>query len=109
MNLQVPPEEFRAMAEPLLKGAAKQLGEQLAAAAESLAEEMRRGYMEKDEAAAYLGIKSRALEDWMRPVSEGGKGVPHFKFGRDVRFRRDQLDAWARAYQVNGVSLVRAA
>ena len=63
-----------------------------------------RGFIEKDQAAAFLRIPVRTLELWMRPEGEGGKGVPHLKFGVMVRFRIEALEAWARKFEVNPVA-----
>lgn len=49
----------------------------------------------KPAAARYLGIKDSALDDWMLPVGKPrGRGLPYFKIGKTVLFRRDSLDHW---------------
>lgn len=111
MTFVLPPEDFRALAEPLLARVAGLLAAQLAASATALAEEYASGYMDKDEAAKYLGIEVRALENWMKPLREGGRGLPHLKVGATVRFRRCRIDAWALTQEVNAppMELERAA
>ena len=56
----------------------------------------------KDEAARYLGVKASALDDWMRPVGKPrGRGLPHFKIGHTVRFRRASIEAWLAGQERN--------
>lgn len=106
MRIELPPEDFRALAEPLLARVAGVLAAQLAASATALAEEYAAGYMDKDEAAKYLGIEVRALENWMKPIREGGRALPHLKVGATVRFRRCRIDAWALDLEVNAPTVV---
>lgn len=48
--------------------------------------------------ATYLGVSTRTLEDWRyRRV-----GPPYAKVGRAVRYRREAVDAWAKAQTVWG-------
>lgn len=97
MTFDVPSEDFRALAEPLLKGVAAQLAGELAKAAEQLASDRLRGPMNKPEAADYLRISVRCLEEWMKPEGEGGKDVPHyFPSHGQAKFYREDLDAWIR-------------
>jgi len=107
MKVEIPSEEFSAVAGPLLTGAVNQLGARLAGAAADLAKGLADGYMDKEQAAAYLGIKERALENWMRPVAEGGRGVPHSKIGETVRFKRARIDAWMLSLEVNTPPVLR--
>lgn len=104
MNFEIPSEEMRSIAAPVLERASRDLAEQLVAAAKAFAQERESGYMDKEAAAAYLGLKSqRALENWMRPLGEGGRGLPHFKFGETVRFSRARIDAWAISQEANRI------
>lgn len=112
MKLDLPPEEFRAVAEPLLRAVAGQLAQQLAATAAALAQDAAEGYMDKEQAARYLGLEwgengSRTLEGWMKPVSEGGRGLPHMKIGATVKFKRGRIDAWMLTLERNPVPLLR--
>ncbi len=113
MNVDLPPEEFRALAAPLFERAAEQVCESVAAAARAFAQDAEGGYWDKERAAQYLGIKVRALEDWMEPVVPGtrGRGLPHFKFGGTVRFKRSRIDAWALTQEMNrpAISLLEEA
>ena len=47
-------------------------------------------------AATYLGISVSFLERLMRD-----KGVPHFRVGCKLLFRRSELDSWLEGYRVN--------
>jgi len=59
----------------------------------------------KTSAARYLGVKDSALDDWMRPVGKPrGRGLPHFKIGHTVRFRRASIDAWLAEQERNRIS-----
>jgi excisionase family DNA binding protein len=43
------------------------------------------------EAAEFLGIKKSTLYEWIIQ-----KKVPHYKVGRLVKFRREDLEAWLK-------------
>lgn len=101
LSLELPADDFRSIAAPVLERVSGLLAAQLVRAAEQIAEDRASGCMDKEEAAAYLKIKVRALENWMRPVSEGGRGVPHSKLGETVRFQRSRIDRWLVANEVN--------
>lgn len=45
--------------------------------------------MTRKEAADYLGVKSRTLEIW---ASTGRHCIPYVRIGREVRYRRADLD-----------------
>jgi excisionase family DNA binding protein len=45
-------------------------------------------YLTKPQAATYLSMSQRGLQDWMKR-----RMVPYFKIKRAVRFRRSDLDA----------------
>lgn len=105
MNLHVSPDELREAAEPVLSRVAGEIAAQLARTAEAMAEDRQSGLMDKPEAAHYLGIELRAMEDWMKPVTHPrGRGLPHYKFGETVRFSRRRIDAWALKHERNPVA-----
>ncbi len=63
-----------------------------------------RGLLTKEQAAKFLTIELRTLENWMRPAGDrGGRGVPHLKIGETVRFKLQSLEAWACQFEVNRV------
>lgn len=39
--------------------------------------------------AHLLGIKKKTVYDWVRE-----KKIPHLRLGRQIRFRRDELENW---------------
>lgn len=49
----------------------------------------------KSEAAAYLKIKIRTLDDW-----RAAKALPCIERGRYIRFRRTDLDAFLTAHTI---------
>ncbi len=46
------------------------------------------------EVASYLNIKPSTLYSWSR---EGG--IPHYRMGRILRFRREDIDAWVEGHR----------
>lgn len=46
-----------------------------------------------EEAAEYLGVKSATIRDWIRK----GKGVPALKIGKQWKFKCSELDAWVKS------------
>lgn len=46
-----------------------------------------------EEAAEYLGVKSGTIRDWIRK----GKDIPANKVGRQWKFKRSELDAWIKS------------
>jgi excisionase family DNA binding protein len=50
------------------------------------------------EAAEYL----RVSESWLYRQA-AGRSVPHYRLGRSVRFSRQELDAWLRRSQTQGI------
>ena len=46
-----------------------------------------------DEAATYLGVKSVTVRDWIRK----DKGIPAHKIGKQWKFRVSELDAWVKS------------
>jgi hypothetical protein len=61
-----------------------------------------RGLLTKDQMLRYLSIESmRTLDMWMKPESDGGRGLPHLKIGETVRFRLSSVESWAEKYEVN--------
>jgi hypothetical protein len=107
MKLELSPEELAATADPVLMRVAVTIATQLAKTAEAMATAAANGYMDKAAAMEYVGLKSeRALENWMRPVREGGRGMPHMKIGETVKFKRDRIDAWMLTLEKNAPVVV---
>lgn len=46
-----------------------------------------------EEAAEHLGVKSVTIRDWIRK----DKGVPAHKIGRQWKFKVSELDAWVKS------------
>lgn len=46
-----------------------------------------------DEAAEYLGVKSGTIRDWIRKE----KGIPAHKIGKQWKFKRSELDEWVKS------------
>ena len=46
-----------------------------------------------DEAATYLGVKSVTVRDWIRK----GKGIPAHKIGKQWKFKISELDVWVKS------------
>ena len=46
-----------------------------------------------DEAATYLGVKSVTVRDWIRK----DKGIPAHKIGKQWKFKIYELDAWVKS------------
>ena len=46
-----------------------------------------------DDAATYLGVKTVTLRDWIRK----GKGIPAHKIGKLWRFKISELDVWVKS------------
>ena len=111
MSLLLPAEDVRAACEPMVRSIAALLGAELVRAAEALARDAADGYMDKPQAAAYLKIEERALENWMKQASDSGRGrgLPHVKIGATVRFQKSRIDAWMLSLEVNAPRLKEAA
>ena len=54
-------------------------------------------YLTKAEAADYLGISLRWLED----LRKGDDPPPAFRLGQKLLFRASELDGWIEQYRVN--------
>ena len=104
MELRLPADQFRDVATAVLKDALERGGIAEAIRQAAMAALAMKGMLEKEHAAKYLGIEVRTLELWMKPVAEGGKGVPHLKIDKTVRFRIEALDAWSAKFEVNPVA-----
>jgi len=61
-------------------------------------------YMNEHQIAAYLGMTVEAIRRWRLR----GKGPPYCKLVGAVRYRRDDLDAWAVARRVNSTTEAEA-
>jgi len=46
-----------------------------------------------DEAATYLGVKSVTVRDWIRK----DKGIPAHKIGKQWKFKVSELDTWVKS------------
>ena len=46
-----------------------------------------------EEAAEYLGVKSVTIRDWIRK----GKDIPAQKIGKQWKFKCSELDEWVRS------------
>lgn len=46
-----------------------------------------------DDAATYLGVKSVTVRDWIRK----GKGIPAHKIGKQWKFKISELDVWVKS------------
>lgn len=53
------------------------------------------------QAAKYLGIKKGTLDTWR---SREAYGIPYFRIGSRVRYRRADLDAWLQSRKIGGVA-----
>ncbi len=60
------------------------------------------GYLTFAEAVLYLKVPVRTLRQWIRL-----KGLPYHKPGKELRFRRRDLDAWMNRYRqgLSGLAL----
>lgn len=102
MNLTLPESELAAVVRPLLDRVAGELAAQLLQLSAGMAQDRANGLMDKEEAARYLKIEVRALEDWMKPAhEERGRGLPYFKLRSTVRFSRARIDVWALTHEEN--------
>lgn len=57
-----------------------------------------RMYLRKDQAANWLGVSERCLEDWQR-----AKVIPYVKVGRVILFRVDALDRALQRFTIKAV------
>jgi len=55
-------------------------------------------YLRKDQAANWLGVSERCLEDWQR-----AKVIPYVKVGRVILFRVDALDRALQRFTIKAV------
>ena len=54
-------------------------------------------YLTKAEAAEYLGISLR----WLENLRKGTNPPPAFKLGQKLLFRPSELDGWIEQYRIN--------
>jgi hypothetical protein len=54
-------------------------------------------FVNRKDAAAYLGLAEQTLNN---DQVTSKLGVPFYRFGRAIRYRLDELDAWATARKV---------
>lgn len=53
------------------------------------------------EAAAFLGIRPSTLMVW---ICRGNRGVPYYKIGRLVRFKKRDLEEWCQSQLRGGTA-----
>ena len=56
--------------------------------------EIQQEFFRPREAAKYLRVSPRTLFGWRK------KGLPYYRQGRVVRFKRDEIDAWMRTHRI---------
>ena len=61
---------------------------------------MEDGFISIREASQYLGMKASSLYSMVE-----GKEIPHYRFGRLIKFRKAELDAWVQERRVDPVDL----
>lgn len=66
---------------------------------------MNTNYLTRPQAAEYLNLKKSTLDAW----AVRGNGPAFCKFGRAVRYRRQDLDAYAEEHLVTSTSQRRRA
>ena len=65
---------------------------------------MQSSYLSIDEASAYTGIKKSTLYARVEQ-----REIPHYRFGRSIKFKRDDLDVWMEAHRVECVDITNEA
>lgn len=55
-------------------------------------------HLTRDEAARYLGISRRSLDNW----AHQGRGPRYFRVGRSARYRLSDLQQWLESRAVEG-------
>ena len=48
-----------------------------------------------DEAAEYLGVNKDSIRNWIKKE----KGIPSHKFGKQWKFKKNELDEWVKSGQ----------
>ena len=61
---------------------------------------MEDGFISIREASQYLGMKASSLYSMVE-----GKEIPHYRFGRLIKFTKAELDAWVQERRVDRVDL----
>lgn len=59
-------------------------------------------YIDETTAAKYLGITRASLQKIRLSTAKGDKRwkpVPHYKFGKYIRYRKEDLDGWLRSHK----------
>ena len=51
-------------------------------------------------AARYLDSSESSIYHWTRPISKGGKGLPHYKISSRIKFRISELEEWLETKKV---------
>ena len=55
--------------------------------------------MNQKEAAAYLGTTVKSLNTWR---ALGKYKIPYVRWGHNIRYRKEDLDAWIMDHMTNG-------
>jgi excisionase family DNA binding protein len=58
-------------------------------------------YITDREVARRLGLAVATLRGWR----SAGEGPPFYRFGRAVRYRLDEVEAWVTGQKINGTPL----
>ena len=58
-----------------------------------MSENINDNWINIDEAAIYLGVKSVTIRDWIRK----GMGIPAHKIGKQWKFKVSELDIWVKS------------
>lgn len=57
--------------------------------------------MDREQAAEYIGVKPRHLQIWaIRKYKETHDTPVYYRLGRNVRYKRSDLDAWLERQRV---------
>ncbi len=58
-----------------------------------MTDEVNNKWINLDEAANYMGVKSGTIRDWIRK----GYNIPACKIGKQWKFKRFELDSWIKS------------
>jgi len=65
---------------------------------------MGKEYLTIDDLAQYLNMRRSTVYSWVE-----NKQIPFFRFGRLLRFRREEIDAWTESHREKTIDLNRKA
>jgi len=60
---------------------------------------LEKAFLTVEDVSAYLNVKPSTIYSWAKVV-----GIPHFKLGKMLRFKRSEIDAWMEAHRGNGIN-----